>query len=87
VPELQRLGTAADLAIFCKAAGVPQVTAHGRRGLHGTLAVETGPSAHAVAAPLERDRKLEEARERRRVRRANQAQTPARRMTSAPPAK
>jgi integrase len=37
---------------ICKAAGVPQVTAHGMRGLHGTLAVETGISAHAVAAAL-----------------------------------
>lgn len=37
---------------ICKAAGVPRVTAHGMRGLHGTLAVETGISAHAVAAAL-----------------------------------
>jgi integrase len=37
---------------ICKAAGVPRVTAHGMRGLHGTLAVETGMSAHAVAAAL-----------------------------------
>jgi integrase len=37
---------------ICKAAKVPQVTAHGMRGLHGTLAVETGLSAHAVAAAL-----------------------------------
>ncbi len=37
---------------ICKAAGVPRVTAHGMRGLHGTLAVETGLSAHAVAAAL-----------------------------------
>jgi integrase len=37
---------------ICKAAKVPQVTAHGMRGLHGTLAVETGMSAHAVAAAL-----------------------------------
>lgn len=29
-----------------------RVTAHGMRGLHGTLAVETGISAHAVAAAL-----------------------------------
>lgn len=28
------------------------MTAHGMRGLHGTLAVETGISAHAVAAAL-----------------------------------
>ena len=35
---------------ICKAVGVPRVTAHGMRGLHGTLAVDTGISAHAVAA-------------------------------------
>ena len=40
------------MAKICKAAGVPRVTAHGMRGLHGTLAVETGISAHAVAAAL-----------------------------------
>ena len=40
------------VARICKAAGVPRVTAHGMRGLHGTLAVETGLSAHAVAAAL-----------------------------------
>jgi integrase len=40
------------VARICKAAGVPRVTAHGMRGLHGTLAVETGISAHAVAAAL-----------------------------------
>jgi integrase len=37
---------------ICRAAKVPQVTAHGMRGLHYTLAVETGLSAHAVAAAL-----------------------------------
>lgn len=37
---------------ICKAARVPRVTAHGMRGLHGTLAVDTGISAHAVAAAL-----------------------------------
>jgi integrase len=40
------------VARICKAVGVPRVTAHGMRGLHGTLAVETGLSAHAVAAAL-----------------------------------
>jgi integrase len=40
------------VAKICKAVGVPRVTAHGMRGLHGTLAVETGLSAHAVAAAL-----------------------------------
>jgi len=40
------------VARICKVAGVPRVTAHGMRGLHGTLAVETGLSAHAVAAAL-----------------------------------
>jgi integrase len=37
---------------ICKAAGVPKVTAHGMRGLHGTLAVERGITAHAVASAL-----------------------------------
>ena len=40
------------VAMIYKAAGVPRVTAHGMRGLHGTLAVETGLSAYAVAAAL-----------------------------------
>jgi len=37
---------------ICVAAGVPEVTAHGMRGLHSTLAVEHGVSAHVVAASL-----------------------------------
>ena len=37
---------------ICDAAGVPKVTAHGMRGLHSTLAVENGVSAHVVAASL-----------------------------------
>lgn len=37
---------------ICEAAGVPMVTAHGMRGLHSTLAVEHGVSAHVVAASL-----------------------------------
>ena len=37
---------------ICEAAGVPMVTAHGMRGLHSTLAVENGVSAHVVAASL-----------------------------------
>jgi integrase len=40
------------VARICKVAKVPTVSAHGMRGLHGTLAVETGLSAHAVAAAL-----------------------------------
>ena len=40
------------VAKICEAAKVPTVSAHGMRGLHGTLAVETGMSAHAVAAAL-----------------------------------
>jgi integrase len=40
------------VAKICKVAKVPKVSAHGMRGLHGTLAVETGLSAHAVAAAL-----------------------------------
>ena len=31
---------------------VPEVTAHGMRGLHGTLAVERGTTTHAVAQAL-----------------------------------
>jgi integrase len=37
---------------ICKAAGVPMVTAHAMRGLHGTLAVDSGITSHAVAAAL-----------------------------------
>jgi len=37
---------------FCKAAGVPKVSAHGMRGLHGTLAVDSGITSHAVASAL-----------------------------------
>ena len=37
---------------ICKAAKVPEVTAHGMRGLHGTLAVERGATTHAVAQAL-----------------------------------
>jgi integrase len=37
---------------ICKAAGVPEVTAHGMRGLHGTLAVDSGITSHAVASAL-----------------------------------
>jgi predicted phage gp36 major capsid-like protein len=37
---------------ICKAAKVPVVTAHGMRGLHGTLAVERGATTHVVAQAL-----------------------------------
>ena len=37
---------------ICKAAGVPKVTAHGMSGLHGTLAVDSGITSHAVASAL-----------------------------------
>jgi integrase len=37
---------------ICKVAGVPKVTAHGMRGLHGTLAVDSGITSHAVASAL-----------------------------------
>jgi len=37
---------------ICKAAKVPLVTAHAMRGLHGTLAVDSGITSHAVAAAL-----------------------------------
>jgi integrase len=36
----------------CVQAGVPSVTAHAMRGLHSTLALEHGASAHVVAASL-----------------------------------
>ena len=36
----------------CRAAGVPEVTAHGMRGTHSTLAVEAGASGNLVAASL-----------------------------------
>jgi integrase len=37
---------------ICKTAKVPKVTAHGMRGLHGTLAVERGATTHVVAQAL-----------------------------------
>jgi integrase len=37
---------------ICAGAGVMKVTAHGMRGLHSTLAVDSGITAHAVAAAL-----------------------------------
>jgi integrase len=37
---------------ICEEADVPIVTAHGQRGLHSTLAVEAGITAHAVAQAL-----------------------------------
>jgi integrase len=37
---------------ICVGAGVPNVTAHGMRGLHSTLAIANGVSAHVVAASL-----------------------------------
>lgn len=37
---------------ICREAGVPEVTAHGQRGLHSTLAVEAGITARAVADAL-----------------------------------
>jgi integrase len=37
---------------ICQAAGVPKVTAHGMRGLPGTIAVEAGVTGHLVAAAL-----------------------------------
>jgi integrase len=37
---------------ICPAARLPEVTAHGMRGLHSTLAVESGITSHAVAAAL-----------------------------------
>jgi integrase len=37
---------------ICEAAAVPKVTAHAMRGLHSTLAVDSGITSHAVAAAL-----------------------------------
>jgi len=37
---------------ICLEVKVPQVTAHGMRGLHSTLALEHGASAHVVASSL-----------------------------------
>lgn len=37
---------------ICELAGVPVITSHGMRGLHGTLAVDAGLSPHLVAASL-----------------------------------
>lgn len=37
---------------ICALAGVPTVTAHGMRGLHGTMAVKAGATGHLVAAAL-----------------------------------
>ena len=57
---------------ICLEAKVPQVTAHGMRGLHSTLALEHGASAHVVASfprprvVLDNGRELREARGDRR---------------------
>jgi integrase len=37
---------------ICELARVPEVTAHGMRGLHGTMAVAAGATGHLVAASL-----------------------------------
>jgi integrase len=37
---------------ICREAKVPEVTAHGMRGQHSTLALEVGITGHAVAAAL-----------------------------------
>ena len=37
---------------ICEEAGVPVVTAHGNRGLHGTLSIEAGITPRAVADAL-----------------------------------
>ena len=37
---------------ICRQAGVPEVTAHGMRGAHGTFAEESGETAIAVAKTL-----------------------------------
>lgn len=37
---------------LCRAAGVPEVTAHGARGIHATIAARMGTTSHAVAMAL-----------------------------------
>jgi hypothetical protein len=37
---------------LCKRAGVPHVCSHSLRGLHATLAVQSGAAAHEVASSL-----------------------------------
>ena len=37
---------------LCRAAGVPEVTAHGARGIHATIAARMGTTSHAVALAL-----------------------------------
>jgi integrase len=37
---------------ICRECRLPEVTAHGMRGLHSTLAVDSGVTAHAVASAL-----------------------------------
>lgn len=49
--SLARLGPEVGEA-HLRSGRVPKVTAHGMRGLHSTLAVEHGASAHVVAASL-----------------------------------
>jgi integrase len=40
------------VARICRAALVPEVSAHGMRGLHATLAMDAGVTGHVVAASL-----------------------------------
>jgi integrase len=40
------------VARLCELAGVPHTSVHGLRGLHSTLAMEQGITAHAIAAAL-----------------------------------
>jgi len=37
---------------ICREVGVPEVCAHSMRGLHSTLAMEAGMSAHVVSASM-----------------------------------
>ena len=41
-----------EVARICALAGVPTVCAHAMRGLHSTLAVQSGVTGHVVAAAL-----------------------------------
>jgi hypothetical protein len=42
----------ANVKRLCRKAGVPEVTAHGARGIHATIAAQMGATSHLVAAAL-----------------------------------
>lgn len=41
---------------LCRESGVPEITAHGARGMHATIAAQMGATSHLVAAALGQDR-------------------------------